>query len=66
MLVFRSATLGYFDLTGIRRTENYGDIRPGCWINAIPAGGLILMAEAASGCTCSCLNQATCALHPVE
>ena len=26
MLVFHSATLGYFDLTGIRRTENYGSI----------------------------------------
>jgi len=66
MLVFRSATLGYFDLTGTRRTENYGGIRPGCWINAIPAGGLIMMADAASWCTCSYLNQATCALQPVE
>ncbi len=66
MLVFRSATLGYFDLTGARRTENYGGIRPGCWINAIPAGGLILMADAASWCTCSYLNQATCALQPIQ
>ena len=66
ILVFRSATLGYFDLTGTHRTENYGGIRPGCWINAIPAGGLILMADAASWCTCSYLNQATCALQPVE
>jgi len=66
MLVFRSATLGYFDLTGTRRTENYGGIRPGCWINAIPAGGLIMMADAASWCTCSYLNQATCALQPIE
>jgi outer membrane protein assembly factor BamB len=66
MLVFRSATLGYVDLAGAQRTENYGGIRPGCWINAIPAGGLILMADAASWCTCSYLNQATCALQPVE
>jgi len=29
MLVFRSATLSYFDLTGTSRTENYGSIRPG-------------------------------------
>jgi len=48
MLVFRSATLGNFDLTGTRRTENYGGIRSGCWINAIPAGELILMADATS------------------
>jgi hypothetical protein len=26
--------------------------RPGCWINLIPAGGLLLMPEASSGCTC--------------
>jgi outer membrane protein assembly factor BamB len=64
LLVFRSATLGYFDLAGARRTENYGGIRPGCWVNAIPAGGLVLMADAASWCRCSYLNQATIALQP--
>jgi hypothetical protein len=47
-----------------RQTENYGGIRPGCWVNAIPAGGLLLMADAASWCTCSYLNQATIALQP--
>ena len=66
MLVFRSATLGYVDLEGPARTENYGGIRPGCWVNAIPAGGLVLMADAASSCTCSYLNQATIALCPRE
>jgi outer membrane protein assembly factor BamB len=67
MLVFRSATLGYRDLTGgTGDTENYGGIRPGCWINAIPAGGLVLMADAASWCTCSYLNQGTCALQPAQ
>lgn len=66
LLVFRSATLGYFDLGGNQQTENYGGIRPGCWINAIPAGGLVLLAEAASWCTCSYLNQATIALQPMR
>jgi hypothetical protein len=64
LLVYRSATLGYWDLEGAQRTENYGGIRPGCWINAIPAGGLVLLADAASWCTCSYLNQATIALAP--
>ncbi len=64
MLVYRSATLGYYDLEGTQKTENYGGIRPGCWINAIPAGGLVLLADAASWCTCSYLNQATIALEP--
>jgi outer membrane protein assembly factor BamB len=66
LLVFRSATLGYFDLDGTRQTENYGGIRPGCWVNAIPAGGLVLLGDAASWCTCSYLNQATIALKPAE
>ncbi len=66
MLVYRSATLGYYDLEGTRKTENYGGIRPGCWINAIPAGGRLLMADAASWCTCSYLNQATIALQPAS
>lgn len=26
--------------------------RPGCWINIIPAGGLVLVPEASSGCSC--------------
>lgn len=64
MLVFRSATLGYVDLEKNTGTENYGGIRPGCWVNAIPAGGLLLLGEAASGCTCSYLNQAAIALQP--
>lgn len=27
--------------------------RPGCWLNIIPAGGLILLPESSSGCTCA-------------
>jgi len=36
--------------------------RPGCWINMIPAGGLVLVPEASSGCTCGYSMQATFAL----
>jgi len=64
LLLFRSATLGYRDLLGDRPTANFGGIRPGCWINAIPAGGLVLMPDATTGCTCSYLNSATIALQP--
>ena len=31
---------------------HFGGQRPGCWINFIPAGGLLLVPEASSGCTC--------------
>ncbi len=65
MMVYRSATLGYFDLLKNERTENYGGMRPGCWINALPAGGLVLIPDASAGCVCSYLNQAWVALEPV-
>lgn len=39
-------------------------IRPGCWINMLPAGGLILMPEASAGCTCGYSIQTSIALTP--
>jgi len=38
--------------------------RPGCWINMIPAGGLILIPEASSGCTCGFPMQTSLAYIP--
>lgn len=38
--------------------------RPGCWINIIPAGGLVLIPEASSGCTCPFSMQTSMALAP--
>ena len=38
--------------------------RPGCWINIIPAGGLILIPEASSGCTCNFAIQGSLAFLP--
>ncbi|MFQ6098013.1 MAG: PQQ-binding-like beta-propeller repeat protein, partial [Armatimonadota bacterium] len=38
--------------------------RPGCWINIIPAGGLILIPESSSGCTCGYPLQTSIALVP--
>ncbi len=64
MLLFRSGTLGYRDVLNDRPTADYGGIRPGCWINAIPAAGLVLMPDATTNCKCSYLNRATVALQP--
>ena len=66
LLAYRSATLGYYDLLADQGTINYGGIRPGCWINTIPAGGLLLVPEASNQCTCSYLIKATIALQPCE
>ena len=40
--------------------------RPGCWINMIPAGGLLLIPEASSGCTCNFPIQTSMAFGPVK
>ena len=64
LFVYRSATLGYFDLDGSRKNENFGGVRPGCWINALPAGGLVLVPDGAAGCQCSYQNKTWIALRP--
>jgi outer membrane protein assembly factor BamB len=38
--------------------------RPGCWINIIPAGGLVLIPESSSGCTCGFPLQTSMAFIP--
>jgi hypothetical protein len=38
--------------------------RPGCWINMIPASGLLLIPEGSAGCTCNFPIQSSIALTP--
>ncbi len=40
--------------------------RTGCWINVIAAGGLLLMPEASSGCTCNYSIQTSIGFIPVS
>ncbi len=46
-----------FDLKTGRHTVLSTEARSGCWINILPAGGLILIPEASAGCTCG---------HPIQ
>jgi len=67
MLLFRSATVGYYRFDDISSgIQNYGGIRPGCWINMLPAGGLVLMPDATNRCDCSYLMKSWIALKPVK
>ena len=44
---------GFIDLGQEMNKENLVEItRPGCWINIIPVGGMVLVPEAGSGCSC--------------
>ncbi len=63
LLLFRSATLGYVDLSRKAGTENFGGMRPGCWVNALPVGGLVLIPDASAGCRCSYQNRSWVALQ---
>jgi len=60
-LFFRSGSTAYYDLVGDYGTAHFGSHRPGCWINCIPACGVVLMPEAASGCVCPFALQCTVA-----
>lgn len=55
-----------FDLRSGEGTPLSTATRPGCWINTIPAGGLILIPEASAGCTCEYPFQTSLALAPAE
>jgi outer membrane protein assembly factor BamB len=66
LLVFRSATLAYLDLDLGSGIKNFGGMRPGCWINAIPAGGLVLVPDGSAKCLCSYQTRAWFALQPSQ
>ncbi len=53
-----------FNLATGEHTNLTSVTRPGCWINIIPAGGLVLIPEASSGCTCYYSIQTSLALTP--
>lgn len=64
MLFFRSGFTGYYDLHADSGTTHFAGHRPGCWVNAIPANGLLLVPEASAGCVCAFSLTATVVLEP--
>lgn len=63
---FRDETCQAFNLEAGKVTPVTTETRPGCWINMIPAGGLVLVPEGSSGCTCNHSVQTSLALIPVK
>jgi outer membrane protein assembly factor BamB len=55
-----------FDLKSGKGTPLSIATRPGCWINTLPAGGMILIPEASAGCTCPYPFQTSLAFMPAE
>jgi len=52
-LFYRSYSTAFYDFSADNGLTLFGGIRPGCWINLIPANGVLLFPEASAGCTCS-------------
>jgi hypothetical protein len=54
------------DIENNSRISKLAPTRPGCWINIIPASGLVLIPEASAGCICNYSLQTSMAFLPVK
>lgn len=66
MLMFRSGFTGFYDLVDDCGTQHFAGHRLGCWINAIPGNGLVMIPEASAGCVCLFTIASTVVLEPRE
>jgi len=64
MLMFRSGYTGFYDLESDSGTRHFAGHRLGCWINAIPANGLVMIPEASAGCVCLFSIASTITMEP--
>ncbi|MFP6872629.1 MAG: PQQ-binding-like beta-propeller repeat protein [Verrucomicrobiales bacterium] len=60
-LYYRAGNPAEFNLDSKKQEWITKSTRPGCWINMIPANGLLLVPEGSSGCICSFPVQASMA-----
>lgn len=69
-LFFRANNPTVYDvrahLTEGTRPRSLAPTRTGCWINVIPAGGLVLIPEASAGCVCNYSLQTSMAFLPAH
>ncbi len=66
MVMFRSGYTGFMDLNQDAGVRHFAGHRTGCWINAIPANGLVMIPEASAGCVCLFSIASTIVLEPRE
>ncbi|MCB1089320.1 MAG: hypothetical protein KDM63_19945, partial [Verrucomicrobiae bacterium] len=66
LLTFRSGFTGFYDLDKDMGTQHFAGHRTGCWINAIPANGLISIPESSAGCVCLFSISSTIVMEPRE
>ena len=66
LLLFRSNYTGFYDLKADAGTRHFAGHRLGCWINAIPTNGLVVIPEASAGCVCMFSIASTIVMEPRE
>jgi len=66
LMLFRSYTLGWYDLKGDFGTQHFGGVRTSCWINFVPANGVLMVPEGGSGCMCAFPTSCTVVFHNRE
>jgi outer membrane protein assembly factor BamB len=64
MMFFRSKSTAYYNMDEDEGTEHFAGQRLGCWINTIPANGLVMIPEASAGCVCLFSVAATIVFEP--
>ncbi|QDT10621.1 PQQ-like beta-propeller repeat protein [Planctomycetes bacterium K23_9] len=64
MMFFRSGFIGYYDLYQDSGTRHFAGQRLGCWVNAIPGNGLVMIPEATAGCVCQFSIASTVVMEP--
>jgi outer membrane protein assembly factor BamB len=63
-MFFRSGFIGYYDLYNDSGTRHFAGQRLGCWVNAIPGNGLVMIPEASAGCVCQFSIESTVVMEP--
>ncbi|MHC4994505.1 MAG: outer membrane protein assembly factor BamB family protein, partial [Planctomycetota bacterium] len=66
MLFYRSRFTAFYNMESDEGTQHFAGQRMGCWINSIPAGGLVLVPEASAGCVCLFSIASTVVFEPAE
>ena len=61
--IFRSGDIALWS-PETEQLSSFQRLRPGCWLNAIPAGGLLLAPEAGGGCSCGIWLETSAAFAP--
>ena len=63
-IFYRSMGIAAYDFESGRQSLVSDVSRPSCWMNVLPAGGLLLMPEYSIGCNCAFPLQTTIVLAP--